>query len=94
MIINIKNAKGISMSRKQNIAFGIQKWLLRHNFCDGKTEGQVDSGIYEELLKEFCNKQPSFDQAKVKDFGTYENYVNNRFEDFKKFCIKKWKKSQ
>lgn len=91
MIINVKNSKGLSLSRKQNIAFGIQKWLLSKGFCKGKVEHQVASVDYEFLLKGFCKEQKGFDESRVKGFETYENFVNNRFQDFTQYCINKFK---
>lgn len=90
MIINIKGALGLSLNRKQNIALGIQKWLIRNNLCiNPKNEFQVKADIYESLLKQFCRAQKDFDESKVISFCTYESYVNNRFSQFKKFC-KEW----
>lgn len=85
MIVNIKNAKFLNLNRRQNIAYGIQKWLLERTKLCGKGD-QVNSKEYEKLLTEFCSQQKDFDASKVKNFESIESYVNERFLLFKDYC--------
>lgn len=90
MIINIQNFRPVSNRRKQNIAYGIQKWLLSKGYIHGKSEFQVDREKYWALLKEFCEKQEGFDPKLIKELETYESYVDKRFSKFCSFVTIKF----
>lgn len=93
MIINIQNFKPLSNRRKQNIAYGIQKWLLSKKYIvSEKNEYQVDGKQYQELLKEFCEKQEGFDPSRATTLETYESYVDKRFSKFCSYVTIKFNK--
>jgi hypothetical protein len=73
----------------QHRTYGIKNWLISKGFCLWEdSENMIDGEQYKELLKEFClHHKPDFDLSKVKNLGTYEQYVTNHFQEFCHFCI-------
>jgi hypothetical protein len=91
MILSTKNKSTRFMPDQAHRAYGIQNWLCNRGYCLApEAKYKVDKVMYKDLLKEFCNSQEDFDLSKVKDLGSYENYVNNRFSKFCQFCDKKF----
>ena len=89
MMINLTFKPG---NRKQNIAFGIQNWLMKKGYCKAKNETQLSLFEYKELLDEFCKTQEDFDPSKVKNLESIEKFIDKRFQKFCTFCGHKNKK--
>jgi hypothetical protein len=90
-IINVKRKKTTKYNTvKHHQSYGIQNWLVSKGIAvEPKHPNRVMSAKYKELLMAFCNTLENFDPSKIKGFHTYESYVQNNFNKFCSFAIKK-----
>ena len=95
MIVNTKNLSHRGQNKRFHIVYGIQNWLCINGFClKNGAKYKVDEKEYIELVKEYCLQDPKFDKTKVKNFHTYELWIQDNFAKFGSYVKTKFNKQK
>lgn len=90
-IYNTKRTKTTKYDKSfKHKSFGIQKWLCSKGYCLKENHKHiVDKEEYKTLLKDFVIFVTKLENCKGID---PEQFVNDNFNKFCSFCVKRYKK--